>query len=176
MTIKRKRKNAFLGQAEAAELTTWLNGDRPEYRKEALMRARIGHLIEDMNNSAQLFLAGRRDDKLVAHIDKELSRYKLWVETKQVVPTLSGTKTFAEPAWWFGWHSNAGDLIAMAIMAIVRLGNRGLLGRVRICERCKRWFYANYNHRRFCQEECRIRDYQTSEVFKVRRRARYRQL
>jgi len=176
MTIKGKRKNAYLGQAEAAELTTWLNGDRPEYRKEAVKRGRIGHLIEDMNNSAQLFLAGRRDDKLVAHIDKELSRYKLWVETKQVVPTQSSTKTFAEPAWWFGWHSNAGNSIAMAIIMIVRLGDRGLLGRVRICERCKRWFYANYNHRRFCQEECRIRDYQTSEGFRARRRALYKQL
>lgn|SRR6267154_2730148 len=176
MTTIRKRKNAYLGQAEAAELTTWLNGDRAEYRKETKKRARIGRLIKDMNKSAQLFIDGRRDHKLVAHIDKELSRYKLWVETKQVVPTQSGTKTFAEPTWWFGWHSNAGNLVAMAIMMIVRLGDRGLLGRVRICARCKRWFYANYNHRRFCQEECRIRDYQTSAEFRARRRARYRKL
>jgi hypothetical protein len=173
MTTKGKRKNAYLGQAEATELTTWLNGDRPEYRKEANKRARIGRLIKDMNKSAQLFIDGKRDDKLVAHIDVELSGYKLWVETKQVVPAQSGTKTFAEPVWWFGWHSNAGNLVAMAIMTIVRLGDRGLLCRVRICERCKRWFYANYNHRRYCKEECRIRDYQTSEIFKARRRARY---
>ena len=174
--MMRKRKNTYFGQAEAAQLTEWLNGDRPEYRKEAKKTARIGQLIKDMDKSAQMFLEGKRDAKLVAHIDRELSRYKLWVETKQVIPRQSSTKTFAEPAWWFGWHSNAGNSVAMAIIMIVRLGDRGLLGRVRICERCKRWFYANYNHRRFCQEECRIRDYQTSEGFRASRRARYRQL
>ena len=82
-------------------------------------------------------------------------------------------KTFAEPRWIFVWSSSAGSRAAEMIFRIVRLGERGLLARVRTCNRCKRWFYAKFNHQRFCGKRCQLLHYQTSEEWKMRRRERY---
>src|SRR6185437_4417975 len=84
-------------------------------------------------------------------------------------------KTFAAPKWMFGWYSSAGSRDAEMIFRIVRLGERGLLARVRTCAKCGRWFYAKFNHQRFCTNRCQVLHYQTSEEWKARRRESYRE-
>jgi hypothetical protein len=167
-----RRKHTYIGQTESSDLIAILNGELVGHPKRPKLQKELGDVIKKMNSSAERFLL----KKLVAHIDRLLSHYKLWVETKCVTRSSSRLKTFSEPIWWFGWHSNSGNQAAIAIMSIIRLGGGGLLNRVRICERCSRWFYAHYNHQRFCGGKCRVKDYQTSEIFKKNRRARRRLL
>jgi len=188
MTRKRKRaQHTFAGQQEAMHLAEWLNGEessrigadrderRKELRGEARIRVRIAQLVQDLNTNAETFIReGKSDAKLTEQIDRELSRYALKVSAWQVHHD-SKYKTFSEPRWIFRWDSNAGERAAQMIFTIARLGERGLLARVRMCARCSRWFYAKFNHQRFCGKKCQLLHYQTSEEWKARRRERYRE-
>jgi hypothetical protein len=44
------------------------------------------------------------------------------------------------------------------------------LARYRRCSNCSRWFYAQTEHQRFCEESCRKSNASKSEVFKEKRR------
>jgi hypothetical protein len=186
MTTKRQRAPyEFAGQQEAAILLQWLNDEGPRRigaereggRAEKRMRERIAQLIEDLNKSAEEFLKSRKPDpEMTQRIDRELARHALRVKTINVEDT-SRYKTYAEARWLFGWYSSAGSRSAEMIFRIVRLGERGLLARLRKCdrERCERWFYAKFNHQRFCSSRCQVLHYQKSEEWKMRRRERYRE-
>jgi hypothetical protein len=172
----------FAGQQEAKALVEWLNdheaqrtgAEQDERRAEARSRKRIAQLVQDLNRSAETYIRdGKADAALTGKIDEVLSRYALRVKTFHVQDE-GKYKTFAEPKWVFGWYSSAGARIAEMIFRIVRLGERGLLGRVRECARCTKWFYAKFNHQRFCGKKCQLQHYQTSEEWKSRRRERYR--
>ena len=178
---KKRAPHRFAGQQEGAELAQWLNGKEPprigadqnERRAEDRTRRRISQLIQDLNASAETFIReGKPDTSLDERIDRQLSRYTLKVKTIHVQDE-GEYKTFAEPKWLFGWYSNAGVRAAEMIFRIVRLGERGLLGRIRNCTRCDEWFYAKFNHQRFCGKKCQLQHYQTSEEWKQRRRERY---
>jgi hypothetical protein len=172
----------FAGQQEAKALVEWLDdaepqgigGEKDESPAEARTRKRIAQLVQDLNRSAETYIReGKPDTALTEKIDEELSRYALRIKTFQVQDE-GKHKTFAEPKWIFGWYSSAGARAAEMIFRIVRLGERGLLARVRKCTRCERWFYAKFNHQRFCGKKCQLQHYQTSEEWKQRRRERYR--
>jgi len=160
----------------------WLNGEEParigadqnELRAEDRTRKRIAQLIQDLNVSAESFIReGKPDIALNERIDRHLSRYTLKVRT--IHPQDGGKyKTFAEPKWTFGWYSHSGARAAEMIFRLVRLAERGLLARIRKCTRCNKWFYAKFNHQRFCGKKCQLQHYQTSEEWKERRRERYR--
>jgi len=169
-----RASHTFVGQQEAAELVRWLNDSaRAEDRRDSLARKHITQLVRDLNKNAEFFIRqGKADTALAEKIDHELSRYPLRVKTVHV-QDVGKYKTFAEPKWIFGWFSSAGTRVAEMIFGIVRLGERGLLGRVRTCSRCQRWFYAKFNHQRFCGKNCQTLHYQTSEEWKRRRRERY---
>jgi hypothetical protein len=182
--MKRQKKHvphSFAGQQEGAGLAEWLNdketlrigADHEERRAEAHTRKRIAQLVQDLNTSAETFIReGKPDAELGDRIDRELSRHVLRVKPLHVQDE-GKYKTFAEPKWIFGWYSGAGARTAEMIFRIVRLGERGLLGRVRRCSRCEKWFYAKFNHQRFCGQKCQLQHYQTSEEWKRRRRERY---
>jgi hypothetical protein len=178
----KRAPHEFAGQQGANALVEWLNDDEPqrigtekdERRAEARTRKRIAQLVEDLNRSAETYIRGGKSDAaLTKQIDDELSRYALMVKTFHVQDE-GQYKTFAEPKWIFGWYSSRGARVAEMIFGIVRLGERGLLGRVRTCPRCEKWFYAKFNHQRFCSKKCQLQHYQTSEEWKRRRRERYR--
>jgi len=181
MNLNRARApHKFAGQQEGADLARWLNKEQRrigathnELRAEARTRKRISQLIQDLNTSAETYIReGRPDTALNERIERQLSRYTLKVRTVHVEDG-GEYKTFAEPKWWFGWYSHAGARAAEMIFRIVRLGERGLLARLRRCTRCDRWFYAKFNHQRFCGKKCQLQHYQTSEEWKRRRRERY---
>jgi hypothetical protein len=175
--------HTFAGQQDGTSLVEWLNDQEPrrigakkdERRAEARMRKHIAQLVKALNKSAEIYIReGKPDAALTEKIDDELSRYALRVRTFHVQDE-GKYKTFTEPKWIFGWYSSAGARAAEMIFKIVRLGERGLLGRVRECTRCEKWFYAKFNHQRFCSKKCQLQHYQTSEEWKARRRERYRE-
>jgi hypothetical protein len=53
---------------------------------------------------------------------------------------------------------------------VLELAERGLLVRVRLCERCGDWFYAKQNRTRFCTKTCAKLHWQSSETAKAKRR------
>jgi hypothetical protein len=166
-------RNVFAGQAEASALVHWLNGDTPEDQKQLPVRKRISHLIDNMNINADLFIRhSKPNPTLTARIDREFSRYPLRVETVHVLDT-GRYKSFPESRWIFRWSCSGGSRVASMMLAIVRLGERGLLSRIRLCKRCTRWFFAKFNHQRFCQVRCQVLHYQTGEYWKQRRRERH---
>jgi hypothetical protein len=182
--MKRTREHAphtFAGQEEGKGLAQWLNrkeaprigADKGELQAEDRTRKRIAQLIHDLNTSAETFIReGRPDTKLDERIERQLAGFTLKVTTADVRDE-GKCKTFAEPRWMFGWYSHSGARVAEMIFCIVRLGERGLLGRVRKCIRCEKWLYAKFNHQRFCGKKCQLAHYQTSEEWKRRRRERY---
>lgn len=172
MPLDEKRRS-YIGEHEARGLVSWLNGIGSEPPSDTAKRRRIGHLVEEMNRSATLFCAGAHDEELAARIDQELTRYALKVKTLPVQNAVVTYKTVPDFRWMFGWNSNAGPRVAGAIFAITSLAERGLLGRVRRCSNCSRWYYARLNHQIFCGSRCQVAHYQNSDGWKQRRRERY---
>jgi hypothetical protein len=184
-TGRKRSIHEFAGQQDGTNLAEWLNGEqaprigaeRAEIRAEGRMRKRIAQLVEDLNTNAEEYLKrGKANSDLTERIDRELARHTLRVQTLHVQDT-GRYKTLAETKWTFSWHSSAGSRSAEMIFRIVRLGERGFLPRIRRCsrDRCRRWFYAKFNHQRFCGSRCQVLHYQTSEEWKQRRRERYRE-
>ena len=172
MSASTRRRNVFTGESEAAFLISWLNGDRSDYKKETRKRKAIGQLILDMTRSGDLYLKNSGSESLALQVDRELLRYPLRVKTLHPV-LVERHKNSTEFKWMFAWQSPQGAHVALSIFAIVQLGERGSLGRVRRCSRCQRWFYAKFNHQRFCQKICQISEYQSGEQWKRKRRERY---
>jgi hypothetical protein len=60
--------------------------------------------------------------------------------------------------------------IGSFVHLILELAERGLLARVRVCERCGNWFYAKQDRTRFCRKMCAKLHWQSSETAKAKRR------
>ncbi len=173
ISTKNRAPHTFAGAREGQYLATWLNEDIAADRKLAALRRRIAQLIEDMNTNSDLLInRGKADPVLTERIDRELLRYPLRVQTWQVQDA-GKYKSFPEPRWLFSWSSAGGGEVAQVIFYIVRLGERGLLRRIRPCMRCSSWFFAKFNHQRFCEKRCQVLHYQTGEYWKQRRRERH---
>lgn len=169
---KNRAPYTFAGETEGQFLAGWLNADTSADRKQSELPKRIAQLIEDMNTNSDLLInRGRADPVLTERIDHELLRYPLRVQTSQVHDA-GKYKSFPEPRWLFTWSSAGGGQVAKVIFYIVRLGERGFLRRIRRCIRCERWFFAKFNHQRFCGKRCQELHYQTGEYWKQRRRER----
>jgi hypothetical protein len=59
---------------------------------------------------------------------------------------------------------------SVAIHNAIELAKRGLLQRIVSCE-CGRWFFAKFQHQKFCSARCRKRHHEGSETFRAARRA-----
>ena len=68
---------------------------------------------------------------------------------------------------------------ADAALSLARLHAMGDLGKVRLCEVCrKRWMAANHSNYRFCSKECRERFFQSQPDYhqrKARNQRRHRE-
>ncbi len=174
MTKEKRSAHRFAGQDEGEALALWLNGKySPQDQEQLAVRKRVGRLVQDMNTNADRFIeTGTADTELAKRIDRELSRYRLWVETVHVQEA-GRYKTFAEQRWFFRWSCKEGERVAAMLSVLVRLAEHGLLRRLRPCLRCSSWLFAKFNHQRFCGKHCQTLHYQTGEYWKQRRRNEY---
>jgi len=152
----------------------WLNGEySADDRKQSSVRKSVARLITMMNSNADMFVQhAKADPVLTKHIDQELSKYRFQVETVHVQDS-GRYKAFSEQRWLFRWTCKQGQRVAAMMLAVVRLAELGLLRRLRPCIRCSRWFFAKFNHQRFCGKRCQELHYQTGEYWKQRRRNQY---
>jgi hypothetical protein len=62
-----------------------------------------------------------------------------------------------------------------AVLAVLRLAQRGLLNRVRLCAHCAQtWMYANKSHYKFCTQKCRESHFAHSDEYKKRKASNQR--
>jgi hypothetical protein len=171
---KKSTRHTFTGQDEGDSLARWLNGEySAEDAKQSAVRKRVAQLVDRMNTNADTFIReGKADPELTQQIDRELANYRFQVETRHV-QDLGKYKGFGEQRWLFRWSCKQGERVALMMLTLVGLAERGLLRRLRCCIRCSKWFYAKFNHQRFCGKDCQVLHYQTGEYWKQRRRNRY---
>ena len=65
-----------------------------------------------------------------------------------------------------------------AVLEIIRLGEQGLLDRIRQCHwsECRKWFYARFAHQHFCSTDCQQDAFYKTEHWKRHRREYMRRL
>jgi hypothetical protein len=81
------------------------------------------------------------------------------------------------PVWWavasksrkyaFGWAKEYDEM--RAVFDLNQLAEDGLLLRIKKCV-CNRWFFARFEHQRFCSTRCREKAYRSSPAEKKKRR------
>jgi hypothetical protein len=63
----------------------------------------------------------------------------------------------------------------LRVEAVIELGQKRLLSRMRQCQQCAKWFYARFSHQGSCSAKCRQSHYKTSKAFREKRREYMRQ-
>jgi hypothetical protein len=82
-----------------------------------------------------------------------------------------------QPTWLFGdspfvWGFERATVPPQeqwAIRAVETLSRRGLLGRLKRCDICKRFFFATKNFQVYCGQDCRAKRYQSKHYKKWRK-------
>jgi hypothetical protein len=62
-----------------------------------------------------------------------------------------------------------------AVRAVMRLSELGALQKLKTCEECGLWFYARFEHQRFCTKSCQIKHHTSSERWKEYKRNKARE-
>jgi hypothetical protein len=58
---------------------------------------------------------------------------------------------------------------ADAVSGVLRLAQQGVENRVMTCK-CGKWFYARFNHQKFCGTPCQVRTFRKTDEFRANRR------
>jgi hypothetical protein len=108
----------------------------------------------------RIFASDRKDvpELAVARLNARLEKYLYLPEIRYF------RKGKLNVNW--GTTSAIGEFVHL----ILELAERGLLVRVRVCERCGNWFYAKQDRTRFCRKMCAKLHWQSSATAKARRR------
>jgi hypothetical protein len=62
-----------------------------------------------------------------------------------------------------------------AVLAVLRLAQRGLLNRVRLCKTCSRTMYAKHSNYRFCSSKCREHFHTKTDEYRAKKAGQMRQ-
>jgi hypothetical protein len=94
--------------------------------------------------------------------------------TLAVAPVVGDVTT---KAWAVSWRlvGNMLPMQGLALVKLLHLADKGLLDRVRQCAWCSRWFYARFEHHRFCTlirgtKSCEQQSARSSPAWKKKRR------
>ncbi|MGI9103497.1 MAG: hypothetical protein ACR2IF_13755 [Terriglobales bacterium] len=125
---------------------------------EAVTHRRAGPKPEEMNTLREV----------IEEVDQAFARYPVrwsyFCGRLELFGLIEGYEEFATD-----------DLVfdePRAVQSIARLVQLGLIGRVRPCEHCERWFFARFKHQVFCRPICQQRWHVESEGEK-KQRAKY---
>jgi hypothetical protein len=146
---------SYWGEFDAEPLVGWLNSEsRPTTDPvEKLLMLNRQLPIETTEQEVSACLGGI------------VRRYKL-----AVAPVLQGA---APDRWRIDWrlvgsmHPSQG----LALVKLLHLADRGLIGRVRKCARnqCGKWFFARFQHQRFHSERCQQETFKSDPEWKMQR-------
>ena len=171
-----KANKQFRGQKPGLALVKWLNEPQTgkEYVEELLHDAQlVFEWITEYPSLRQLNLAKR---------NKKLPK-EFWVTYEKLNESLA--KFIYAPqvdlhelpdGERISWTLMADDLplpmqlLSIQIGWVLQLIDQGAVLKLRRCKECESWFFAQFDHRRFCKTLCQIKHFAGSEKFKKKRR------
>jgi hypothetical protein len=118
-------------------------------------------VVEGKDGSFRIFAS---DPKYVPEL--AITRLNARLRDKNTFPEVEAPRSRGKLK--VNWRSTSG--IGSRVHEILELAERGLLVRVRQCERCGDWFYAKQDRTRFCKKTCAKLYWQSSETGKAKRR------
>ncbi len=177
-----------MGEPWARQLIAWLERNQLKAKGKRIvellreMSAAAGMVQPDWTLDAQWGMTcelrkGAVDptftafQQLHASINRRLSRYRLY-------PEVWFGRLDRPSGWQVSWrssrkqtvHSGVDDSESSAIGLLLNLARRGVVDRVRECLECKCWFFARFEHSKFCQQKCQVKHYQSDPKWKTHRR------
>jgi hypothetical protein len=172
----RLRTREFLGEFEAGRLILWLAENEYEPRKRRIMVSdeptsefkRVHKVLAlaqqalSLGRSSHSTEASKRRDRvrLLQQMDLHLRRYNFQLRVRDSLG----------PNWTERNMPPIDPSEAQAIVHLLNLAELGLIDRIRQCGWCTTWFYARFNHQRFCKTECQQAEYAKTPASKARRR------
>jgi hypothetical protein len=151
---------SYWGEFDAGQVVDWLNSKtRP-----------AGDPVEKLIRlNAQL----PGFDSKMRPIERELRSFFSALVGKSKLAVAPVLKDIAPNHWTVQWGpvGRMYSLQALAVIKLLHLADKGLLGRVRACGRkeCGEWFYAKFAHQRFHSERCQQEAYRSDPEWKHRR-------
>jgi hypothetical protein len=171
--------HSFEGEDGGRAAADWLNrnqGTRPGRVVSNLIK-NMQQLIPSVSMGEwigleQSGMSRREYVKSLNNINRQLAAYSMW-------PMLVGRSTsfgrlgkrglHARTKFKWRW-SHGKDPATETIHNIVRLGELGLLFRLRQCALCHIWFYARFSHQLNCSARCREKRFKSGPQWRKYRR------
>ena len=186
-----RQQRHYTGEGLAKRLIAWLEKNRSNAAGK-----RIAELLREMGEAAGMVQPGwgldgegegmscpirkgkvdpafTKFQQLHAAINRRLSRYRLYPQV--------GFGSLDNPsAWQVAWRparkqqqipsqGRPGSEEAAAVGLLLNLARQGAIQRVRECLECGTWFFARFEHSKFCQQKCQVKHYQSNPNWKAHR-------
>lgn len=169
------RPREFLGQFEAEQLILWLQTN--EFRK-GKRRVNDKDRTPDFKRVHRLFTCLQTTEELRRQKpeptkEERIARIPLLREINQMLRRYAYRLRIHDSLETQMVESKPSAVLPSeerAAMYMVRLSELGLLGRVRPCGWCTSWFFAKYDHQKFCKAKCQQQAYAVSPQWKKHRR------
>jgi hypothetical protein len=152
------RNYSYWGELDSTPLIEWLNSKARQASDpvEKLLALNRQLPIDSTEQEVNSYLAG------------VVRRSKL-----AVAPVLVGAQ---RDRWRIDWRlvGNMSPSQGLALIKLLHLADRGLIGRVRKCARnqCGKWFFAKFQHQRFHSTPCQQETFRSDPEWR-RQRALY---
>lgn len=179
----------YPGEGRAKLLIPWLEKNRSKAAGKRVadllrvMRAAQGMVQPDWGIDAQgggwtcqlrkgaIDPTFTRFQQLHATINRCLSRYRLYPEVWfGALDNPSSWLVLWRPSRRQRGPSQVLDSESAVVGLLLNLARQGAVHRVRECLECGRWFFARFEHSKFCQRKCQLKHYQSDAKWKAHRR------
>jgi len=161
---------SYFGEFDAKPIIEWLNAKR-------LDDDPVSTLLE---TNRKMTVFGMNRGLPIKATEQEIRGYLgelVRLSKLAVAPLLISAKP---DKWSVDWKlvGEMPPLLGLAIIRLLHLAERGLLGRVRKCaaKDCGKWFYAKFEHQRFDTKQCQQETFRRDPDWKQKRATYMRQL
>lgn len=156
------RNYSYFGEFDSRPLIEWLNSPKRPAGDE------VEQLLS-MNAQLPIHVT---EHEVVAYLGRVVRRSKV-----AVAPVLAGA---SPDRWQIEWRlvGHLPPSQGLAVIKLLHLAERGLVGRVRKCARsqCTKWFFARFQHQRFHTERCQQETFKGSPEWRAQRAQYMREL
>ncbi len=191
-----KRKSTFAGEPWGSYLAEWLNGCRPfvdaryvgqpqEYNRQptTIELKRVNKLVELISDvesqlansvsrgaSSKLPLSGPMGDSKVRRaaekLDKALERYRFKPRLR-----FRPFRDYRVTKNVFRFHLRVGYQGAssedLAVQCLLSVLDEGCFDHLQRCRQCSKWFFAHFEHHKFCKSRCEKQYREQSPEYKA---------